>query len=212
MRRGPAVVLAPEGERHVPRPDEAAVQAVDPENLRQGLDGTRLLDEPEAQHLAIRLLEVLERRLGEAVARRPARARRPADSPRRVPRGADEPLGVGRTVAVGQDEPLDARVEIAEDERGLAVRDPHECRRAHALRGPSQVADPLRIDPGVLPVGDHEVEARQRAELEELRRPELLEQRPDARLAAGELLTESVRSRHVLGAYPGRRARRSRTV
>jgi hypothetical protein len=195
-----------------PAPDEAAVQAVDPENLRQGVDSARLLDEPETQHRAIRLLEVLERRLGEAVARRPARARRPADPPRRVPGGADEPLGVARTVAVGQDEPLDAGVEVAEDERGLPVRDPQERRRPGALGSPGQVTDPLRIDAGVLAVGDQEVEAREGAELEELRRPELLEQRPHARLAAGELLAESVRSRHRSRAYPDRRARRSRTV
>ena len=196
MRRGPAVVLAAEDEGHVPRPDEAPIEPVDLEDLRQGRDGLRLLDQPETEHLAIGLLQVLGRRLRESVARGPARAGRAANAARRIPGGPDQSLGVRGAVAVGQDQPLHPRVEIAENERGLPVRHSGEGRRAAGLGSARQVAHPLGIDAGMLAVGDHEVEACHRAELEELRRPELLEQRADARLPGGDLLAESVRSRH----------------
>ena len=49
-------------------------------------------------------------------------------------------------------------------------------------------------DARVLAVDDDEVEADQAAELQQLGRPELLEDRADARPVGGELLPEAVRS------------------
>ena len=153
-----------------------------------------------------------ERRLGEAVAGGPARARRAADPARRIAGGPDRvPRRPRRCCSAAGSAPRPRR-------RGSGGR--ARARRSARARAPSRRRPGRRAPgsrtawgstPGMLPVGDHEVEAGQRAELEQLRRPELLEERPDARLAGGQFLAEPVRSRH--GArLSARRERSSRTV
>src|SRR5581483_9878517 len=98
-----------------------------------------------------RLLEVLGRRLREAVARGAARAGGAADPARRVLAGADEPLGVLGRVAVREDQPLDAGVEVAEEQRRLAVRDPGQGGGPDALGGAGQVPHGLGSTPACSP-------------------------------------------------------------